>query len=112
MNTLQTFLEQQNTQARSFIQEAFTLAGITGTFYGTFGDPQLVPVMTRDGYQDHLVTPLKVQASQLAALTPTQLDGLAHSTLTRTQTGRAFHVQMADYTGAVIYTFILTDRKL
>lgn len=101
-----------NVQARDIIQEAFTITGLAGTFYGTFGDPELMPVMTRQGYQDHLVTVLKVQTTEFAALTSPQIQALARGSLVRTQTSRTFFIQMADYTAVVVWTFVLTDREL
>jgi hypothetical protein len=114
MNLLQTFLVEANTQARDIVQEAFTLVGESPavTRYGTFGDPEIMPVMTRQGYQDHLVTPLKVEASQFSGYTAEQLDALARRSIVRTQTGRTMFIQVADYTAVVVYTFILTDRDL
>ncbi len=101
-----------NAQARPIIQEAFTIAGLTGTFYGTFGDPELMPVMTRQGYQDHIVTPLKVESTEFAALSAPQIQALARGSLVRTQMNRTFFIQMVDYTGVVVWTFILTDREI
>jgi hypothetical protein len=112
MNLLQTFMADANAQARDLIQEVFTITGLTGTFYGTFGDPEILPVMTRQGYQDHLVTPLKVETTQFAALTSPQVQALARGSLIRTQTNRTFFIQVVDYTGVVVWTFILTDREL
>lgn len=105
-------MAEANAQARTIVQEAFTITGLSGTFYGTFGDPEIMPVMTRQGYQDHLVTPLKVEATEFAALTSPQIQALARGTLVRTQTNRTFFIQVADYTGVVVWTFILTDREL
>lgn len=81
-------------------------------YYGTFGDPQIMPVMTRSGYQDHLVTPLKVETTLFATWTGDQLNALARRSLIRTQTGRTFYIQTVDYTGVVVFTFICTDREL
>lgn len=115
MNLLQTFMAEANAQARTIIQEAFTVtvpAGIATTFFGTFGDPEIMPVMTRQGYQDHLVTVLKVEATEFAALTSPQIQALARGSVVRTATGRTFFIQTVDYTGVVVWTFILTDREL
>lgn len=104
-----------NAQARPIIQEEFAIvvpAGVSGTFFGTFGDPEVIPVMTRQGYQDHLVTPLKAETSQFATLTPEQVQALARGSLVRTQTGRTFFIQTVDYTAVVVWTFILTDREI
>ena len=95
-----------NVQARPTIQEAFTIEGDATVYYGTFGDPQLIPVMTRQGYQDHLVTELIAQAIQFASAP------LSRVNLVRTQTGRTFFVHMVDATEVVVYKFVLTDRSL
>jgi hypothetical protein len=113
MNALQTFLAAANVQTRSVLQEALTLAADPGvTYTGTFGDPQIMPVMTRQGYQDHLVTPLKIERAQFSTWTAEELDALARTNLVRTQTGRTFWINVVDYTEAVVFTFILTDRQL
>lgn len=114
MNLLQTFLADANAQARPIIQEAFTFVGAMAgvTYYGTFGDPVIMPVMTRQGYQDHLVTPLKAESVQFATWTAPQLDALARSSIIRTSTGRTFFINVVDYTSVVVFTFVLTDRQL
>ncbi len=120
MNDLQTFLADSNVQTRPTIQEDFQfLDTVTklpaGTvFTGTFGDPQIIPVMTRQGYQDHLVTPLKVETAQFTAAgwTADQLNAIARRSIQRTATGRTIFIQVADYTGVVVFTFLLTDREL
>lgn len=113
MNALQLFLAGANVQTRTVIQEALVLSeDPSGTYAGTFGDPQIMNVMTRQGYQDHLVTPLKVERVMFADWTPQEIDALARKTLVRTQTGRTFFINIVDYTEAVVFTFILTDREL
>lgn len=114
MNLLQSFLVEANVQAKDIIQEAFTLVAESPavTRYGTFGDPEIMPVMTRQGYQDQLVTPLKVEASYFSSFTAPQLDALARRSIVRTATGRTMFIQVVDYTAVVVYTFILTDRDL
>lgn len=114
MNLLQDFLVEANIQCRVIIQEAFTLVAESPSVSrtGTFGDPEIMPVMTRQGYQDHLVYPLKVEASQFSTLTAEQLDALRGRSIVRTATGRTLYIQTADYTAVVVYTFILTDREL
>lgn len=112
-NDLQSFMAAANVQTRAVIQEALTFAEDPGGQYtGTFGDPQIMNVMTRNGYQDHLVTPLKVEKVLFAGWTAPELDALARTTLVRTQTGRTFFINAVDYTEAVVFTFILTDRQL
>src|SRR4051812_9560589 len=104
MNQLQDFMARCNTQARPLNQEAAELNG--SVIYGTFGDPVLMPVMTRQGYMDHLVTPFKAARDQFAD------DPQARQTLVRPLTQREFFIQIVDYTNPVVYTFILTDREL
>lgn len=106
-------MEDANEQTLAVIAEAFTFVGGDGTiFNGVFGDPMIMEVMTRDGYQDHLVTPLVIQRSQFANFTSDQLNALARMSLVRTQTGRTFFINVVDYTAVVVYKFILTDRQL
>lgn len=113
MNLLQTFLAAANVQTRTTLQEDLTFATDPGvTYTGTFGDPQIMPVMTRQGFQDHLVTPLKIERALFAGWTDDELNALARTALVRTQTGRTFFIQMVDYTEAVVFTFILTDREV
>ena len=80
MNLLQTLMAAANAQARSIIQEAFTIAGDSTIYYGTFGDPVMQPIMTPNGYQDHLVIPLKAEKAQFSGTLPVRFE------LTRTQT--------------------------
>ncbi len=95
-----------NVQARPTVQEEFTIAGDTTVYTGTFSDPQLVPVMTRQGYQDHLVTYLLAEASLFGAAPVSRVN------LVRTQTGRTMFVHMVDAMEVVVYRFMLTDREL
>lgn len=113
MNALQTFMAAGNVQTRSVIQEAFTITGegpplVSRT--GTFGDPVLMPVMTRNGYQDLLVVPLTVEAVLFANIA--LAEAAARNTIVRTQTGRTMFCQMVDYTAVVVYKFLLTDRQV
>lgn len=114
MNLLQTFMAEANTQTRTVVQEAFTIVGESPavTRYGTFGDPEIMPVMTRNGYEDHLIVPLKVEVTEFSAYTAEQLNALARRSLVRTSTGRTMFIQVVDYTAVVVFTFILTDREL
>lgn len=75
-------------------------------YMGTFGDPLMMPIMTQNGYQDYLVTPLKIAAALFSAKPE------AKQTLIRPLTSRELFVQMVDYTNPVVYTFILTDREV
>lgn len=106
MNLLQQFMADCNTQARDIVQELVELNG--AQVYGTFGDPQLMPVMTGTGYQDHLVTPFKVSADQFGGGSPPA----ARQSLTRASNQRSYFIQIVDYTNPVVFTFLLTDREL
>lgn len=122
MNALQQFLDEANAQvsdtangATPILTEAFTFVGDTSgpggaavVYYGTFGDPVIMPVQTRQGWQDYLVTPLKARVAQWSV----PPEDRNHTNLVRTATGRTFYVQMIDYTAVVVYTFILVDRAL
>lgn len=96
-----------NAQARPIIFEDFTIAGDATVYSGCFGDPTIIPLMTRQGYEDQLVVPMKAPRTQWPT-TPPQ----AKRNLIRTQTGRTFFIQVIDFTEVVVFTFILTDREL
>lgn len=104
MNGLQAFMVTGNQQSKDAVMEEVSIGG--EIIYGTFGDPQLMSVMTMNGYQDHLVTPFKALGAQFAD------HPAARQTLIRTQTNREFFIQIVDFTNPVVYTFILTDREL
>lgn len=106
MNALQEFMAACNVQARPLNQEEFQYPQGGAVFFGTFGNPQLMPVQTRVGYQDHLVTTLIAARAQFAA------DPAARQMLFRIQTRRPMFIQIVDFTDPVVYTFILTDREL
>ncbi len=95
-------------QARPIIQEDFTITGTTGNFFGTFGDPIMMPVMTRNGYEDRLVTELKADATQagLAAAL------VGRAKITRTQTSAIYLVNIADTKNPVVFTASLVDRDI
>lgn len=112
MNALQTFMQTSFAQVRDVIQETFTVTGETPAAirYGTFGDPQVVPLMTRQGYQDTVVIPLKSATTYFASAAAAS--AFARGTLVRTSTGRSYFIQAVDYTEVDVYTFLLTDREL
>lgn len=110
MNALQTFMAGANVQTRAVIQEAFTITGDLTVRTGTFGDPVLMPIMTRQGYQDLLVIPLTVESVLFATLGAAE--AAARNTIVRTTTGRTMFCQMVDYTAVVVYKFLLTDRQV
>lgn len=95
-------------QARAVNREAFYFVGVpSAVFYMTFGDPELVPVMTRTGYQDHIVRVCKADAAQWPTTKPAP-----KTSLVRSQTGATYFVQAVDVTDPVVFTFLLTDRDL
>lgn len=96
-------------QAKPIVQEEFTTVGEAPPVprSGSFGDPEIIPVMTRTGYQDHLVTRLQVARTWYPTTPPA-----AKGSIVRTQTGRTMFVQMVDFTHANVFTFILTDREV
>lgn len=93
--------------ANSLLTESFTHVGESPSVsrLGTFGNPTVVPLETRYGYQDHVVTYLTVEAALYA--TPPDPHGEIH----RTQTGQTYYVQAIDTKNPVVYTFTLTDRQ-
>lgn len=107
MNLLQTFMTEANVQARTIVAEDFTIVGESPstTRLGTFGNPTLLPIMTRTGYQDHLVTQMTVERALFA--TAPEAKGEVY----RTATGATYFVQAIDDKHPVIYTFVLTDRR-
>lgn len=108
MNVLQTFLDAAQAQARDILRESFYFVGTPGTlFYMTFGDPQVVPVMTRTGYQDHIVTVGKADASQWPTTKPA-----VKTSIVRASNGQTYFVQAIDPNDPVVLTFLLTDRDL
>jgi hypothetical protein len=102
-NQLQTFMADANVQVRPIVQETAEIEG--ATIYGTFGDAQLVPLMTRSGYQDLLATPFRANRDQFAA------DPASRQNLIRNSTGRTYFIQMVDTSHPVIFTFMLVDRE-
>ena len=109
MNALQTFLAACNQQARGLNQEPFTVVGGDGTVYsGTFGDPQVMPIMTRQGYQDYLAVTMTAEAAQFTG----NPFASKKTTINRTQTGQTYYLNAVDYKGVVVWSFILTDRDL
>lgn len=113
MNLLQTFLADARAQVRTVVDEEFTIDGLSPVvvFFGAFGAPQLIPIMTDVGYQDHLVIPLTAPVTQVNGAFPA-FDTLARRKITRTATGRSLFVRAVDYTDPVKLTFLLTDRSI
>jgi hypothetical protein len=104
MNALQSFMAECNRQTRAINQEAVIING--SKFYGTFGDPQLMPIMTRQGFEDHIVQPFISSADQYAS--PPE----SRQNLTRCKNNVVYFIQMVDGKDPVAFTFILVDREL
>ena len=104
MNLLQQFIAAANAQTQDVLQELVQLDG--KEYYGTFGDAVLMPIMTRAGYEDQLVTGFRASRTQFSE------DPAAHSTLTRVSTGHNYFVQIIDTSNPVLYVFQLTDREV
>lgn len=105
MNALQSFMAGCFAQIDEKIKEPVQING--SVVMGTFGDPQIMPVMTRNGSEDHIVTTLQVARSAFAGK-----DVPSKVSLTRPATSRTFFIQAVDDTHPVVFTFILTDREL
>ena len=104
MNLLQSFMAECNRQTRGIIQEEVVLNG--SKVFGTFGDPQLLPDMVREGYQDQVVIPFLSSKDQYAS--PPESRGK----LTRLVNNQEYFIRMVDSKDPVVYTFILVDREL
>lgn len=104
LNLLQDFMARGNVQTVSIVMEDIEMGGEIKS--GTFGDAVMMPVMTQTGYEDHLVTPVKISRVQFAS------DPKAHQSLTRISTKRDMFIQIVDISNPVVYTLICTDRKL
>lgn len=106
MNELQAFLAEANEQVADLgvLTEDVVLGN--AKYQGIFGDAVMMPVMTKTGYQDYLVTPVKVSRAQFSAAPA------AHQSLVRTSTGRTMFVQIVDPSNPVVYTLVCTDRDL
>lgn len=104
MNLLQDFMARGNAQTVAVVTEEIQMGG--NLYNGTFGDAVMMPVMTAVGYQDQLVTPVKISRVQFAA------DPQAHQSLERVSTKRTMFIQIVDISNPVVYTLICTDRRL
>lgn len=107
MNLLQTFIAEATEQSRPVNKRAFTIVGESPAVsrVGAFGQQSIVPVMTRQGYQDHQVLFARVEASLFS--TPPQ----PHIELVLTDSGKTLFVQAIDNSDPVLYTFMLTERE-
>jgi len=104
LNQLQTFMASGNVQTDSIVMEDIEMGGEIKR--GTFGDAVMMPVMTQTGYEDHLVTPVKISRVQFAAIPE------AHQNIKRVSTDRTMFIQMVDISNPVVYTLVVTDRRL
>ncbi len=104
LNQLQTFMADGNIQTDGIVMEDIEMGGEVKR--GTFGDAIMMPVMTQTGYQDHLVTPVKISRVQFAA------DPEAHQSLRRISTDRTMFIQIVDISNPVVYTLMVVDRRL
>jgi hypothetical protein len=104
MNLLQSFMAECNRQTRGINQEPVVING--AKVFGSFGDPQMLPVMTRQGYEDQIVQPFIASADQFAS------HPLSHQKLTRCKNNVEYFIQMVDAKDPVAFTFILTDREM
>lgn len=91
-----------NRQTRTVNQEAAIING--SKVFMTFGDPQLMPVMVREGYENLLVYPAVASADQFAS--PPK----SRQNVTRLKNGVVYFCQMVEAKDPVAYTFILVDR--
>jgi hypothetical protein len=105
---LRNYMTEANAQMRLLIKSGFTHVGESPSVsrLGTFGNAQVIPVMTRQGYEDHAVVFMEVERSLYA--TPPQAKG----EIRRTKTGTRYFVQAIDKSSPVIYIFTLTERAL
>lgn len=101
-------MAEANVQTRSVIKEDFTVVGESPvvTRVGTFGGSTIMPVMTRNGYEDHEVSLMTCEKVLFATPPEPRIE------ITRTQTGQVFFVQGVDNKDPVLFTFILTEREV
>src|SRR5688500_2627809 len=104
MNALQSFMAACNRQTRAINQEEVVING--SKHRGSFGDPQMMPVMTRNGYEEQMVPPFVSSADHYAS------PPLSRQKLTRTKNNVEYFIQMVDARDPVLFTFILVDREL
>lgn len=104
LNQLQTFMASGNVQTDSIVMEDIEMGGEIKR--GTFGDAIMMPVMTQNGYEDHLVTPVKIARVLFKAIPE------SHQSLRRISTDRTMFIQIIDISNPVVYTLMVTDRRL
>lgn len=117
MNLLQNFMAEALSQVRgtggtneSLAMEEFTIVGEVSPpatpRLGVFGNSTVIPIMTRQGYQDHEVSFLTVEASLFATAPSPRI------TINRTSTGQNLFVHAVENKDPVLFTFTLTEREL
>jgi hypothetical protein len=107
-NLLDTFMAEGNLQLRTVIKSDFTHVGESPavTRQGTFGNASVIPIFTRQGYEDHAVVFMEVERS-LYATEPQSLGEIV-----RTDVNKTFFVRAIDKSSPVIFIFTLTEREL
>lgn len=108
MNLLDDFMAEGNRQLRTIIKSDFTHVGESPVVSraGTFGNATVIPVLTRQGYEDHAVVFMEVERSLYAT------EPQAKGEIVKTGTGTTYFVQAIDKSSPVIYIFTLTERSL
>lgn len=102
MNLVQQFAARCAEQTRPYLKENVELSA--GIVLGTFGVPQLTPMMMREGYKDIVTTTLTVERALMAS------PPVPRSKAKRVQTGTVYFVQAVDTTSAVNYSLILVNK--
>jgi hypothetical protein len=100
---LQSFAARCAAQSRQFLTETVKLCD--GEVNGSFGSPQLIPLMTRHGYKDVTATVFSIERSLL----PTAPS--ARTELTRTQTGTVYLIQAVDTSDPIFFKLVLVSRE-
>lgn len=103
MNLLQSFIAECNRQTRAINQEQVQING--SLFWGTFGDPQMIPELERQGHTFMIAKILVSDRSQYAT-PPASLQKLI-----RVQGNTEYFIQMVDTKDPVVFTFMLVDRQ-
>ncbi len=102
MNLLQSFMAECNRQTRAINQEEVEING--SIWFMTFGDPQVLQDMVRQGYEGQIVIPAVAAAGQ-HAVAP-----LPNQELTRKKNNVKYLIQSIDTKDPVALTFVLVDR--
>jgi len=103
MNFLQSFIAECQNQARDINQEEVEING--ESWFGTFGDPQVISDMVRHGYENEIVIPFVAAAGQQAT------EPVALQVLKRKQNNVEYLIRSIDPKDPVTLTFLLVDRK-